>query len=258
MSHMNSDHRTSPYWECIACDDLNKFGSESEFTAHIVERHRKTISDDQIPTLLTVCSKTVPPDITSCPLCTWVEDQEATVAPDLLLDHVAEHVHSFSLRSLPWAPRKQGEIMRSFKSSVEKVETWFSGWPTEERGCEHQPILRIDHTVEKVDNYFGENEYFAESSGCSSLAPTDFTASDQDLEGMPSLTDSPGGKSGSVSVESEEVNMPTSDIDKPSQGAILVAVMGQTGTGKSSFINKATGGSLKIGHRLESCTRSYS
>jgi putative ribosome biogenesis GTPase RsgA len=52
--------------------------------------------------------------------------------------------------------------------------------------------------------------------------------------------------------------MATSDMDKSSQGAILVAVMGQTGTGKSSFINKATGGSLKVGHRLEPCTRSYS
>ena len=42
------------------------------------------------------------------------------------------------------------------------------------------------------------------------------------------------------------------------ESAILVAVMGQTGTGKSSFINKATGGSLEIGHGLEACTRSYS
>jgi putative ribosome biogenesis GTPase RsgA len=45
---------------------------------------------------------------------------------------------------------------------------------------------------------------------------------------------------------------------EPSQGAILVAVMGQTGTGKSSFINKATGKSLEVGGLLEPCTRSYS
>jgi putative ribosome biogenesis GTPase RsgA len=41
----------------------------------------------------------------------------------------------------------------------------------------------------------------------------------------------------------------------PSQDAILIALMGQTGTGKSSFINKATGASLEVGRFLKSCTR---
>jgi putative ribosome biogenesis GTPase RsgA len=52
--------------------------------------------------------------------------------------------------------------------------------------------------------------------------------------------------------------MATSDVGESSQDAILVAVMGQTGTGKSNFINKATGGSLGVGHSLESCARSSS
>ena len=52
--------------------------------------------------------------------------------------------------------------------------------------------------------------------------------------------------------------METSDIKECSQDPILVAVMGQTGTGKSSFINKATGASLQVGDTLEPCTRSYS
>jgi len=48
------------------------------------------------------------------------------------------------------------------------------------------------------------------------------------------------------------------DTTPASQDAIFVAVMGQTGTGKSSFINKATGSSLGVGDDLNSCTRSCS
>lgn len=49
--------------------------------------------------------------------------------------------------------------------------------------------------------------------------------------------------------------MATNDTDKSSQDAILVAVMGRTGTGKTRFINNATGATLEEGHYLESCTR---
>lgn len=49
--------------------------------------------------------------------------------------------------------------------------------------------------------------------------------------------------------------MTTNDTDKSSQDAILVAVMGRTGTGKTRFINNATEASLEEGHYLESCTR---
>jgi predicted GTPase len=52
--------------------------------------------------------------------------------------------------------------------------------------------------------------------------------------------------------------MATSDVKECPQDPILVAVMGQTGTGKSSFINKATGASLLVGHALSPCTRSHS
>lgn len=34
---------------------------------------------------------------------------------------------------------------------------------------------------------------------------------------------------------------------------ILIAVMGKTGTGKTSFINEVTGGSLAVGHELNAC-----
>jgi hypothetical protein len=47
-------------------------------------------------------------------------------------------------------------------------------------------------------------------------------------------------------------------IDESSQKPIIIALMGQTGTGKSSFIMVATGSkSVEIGHSLKSCTRFF-
>jgi ABC-type transport system involved in cytochrome bd biosynthesis fused ATPase/permease subunit len=34
---------------------------------------------------------------------------------------------------------------------------------------------------------------------------------------------------------------------------VLIAIMGQTGTGKTSFVNEVTGKQLKVGHGLECC-----
>lgn len=34
---------------------------------------------------------------------------------------------------------------------------------------------------------------------------------------------------------------------------VMIAVMGKTGTGKTSFINAITGGSMEIGHGLRAC-----
>jgi flagellar biosynthesis GTPase FlhF len=39
---------------------------------------------------------------------------------------------------------------------------------------------------------------------------------------------------------------------------VYIAVMGQTGTGKTTFISDATGMKLKIGHELDSCAWLYS
>ncbi|KAJ8077701.1 hypothetical protein PM082_002134 [Marasmius tenuissimus] len=40
--------------------------------------------------------------------------------------------------------------------------------------------------------------------------------------------------------------------------ALLVMVMGATGTGKSTFVNNASGGRLLVGSGLESCTKEVS
>lgn len=46
----------------------------------------------------------------------------------------------------------------------------------------------------------------------------------------------------------EEVKPPESEKKR-----VYIAVMGQTGTGKSTFINQATGANLEVGHTMGSC-----
>ncbi|PWW72199.1 P-loop containing nucleoside triphosphate hydrolase protein [Tuber magnatum] len=49
----------------------------------------------------------------------------------------------------------------------------------------------------------------------------------------------------------------TTKLPPPPPPPVLIAVMGKTGTGKTSFINAITGGEggLRVGHGLESCTQ---
>lgn len=193
MNHISKEHPSSPYWECFACDSAGKFHSAETFTAHVKEH--QSISEVHIPTLIDVCLQKAP-HITSCPLCTWAEDQKENLDSKALLDHVAEHIHSFSLLSLPWAAATNEKGKPDFDHSVKKVEDWpYTYWPTMLDRDEHQPRFdatfstkehqpsdttfgtkehepSVDATfsIQDDDNYFNQNDYFVESSRCSSLA----------------------------------------------------------------------------------------
>ena len=186
MSHVFQEHTSSQHWECFACDGASRFFNVEEFRTHTRDCHRETISEAQIETLVDVCSRKTSPDIASCPLCPWADDLGGNIDHKALLDHVAEHIHSFSLRSLPWASATNEEDKPRFDRSVERVRTWFTGWPMAEGGQEYHPVY-TKHDTQKSEDYFRQNEYFAEGSECSSLAQTDSHASDRDSEGMASL-----------------------------------------------------------------------
>ncbi|GCB23186.1 hypothetical protein AAWM_06071 [Aspergillus awamori] len=66
------------------------------------------IKPQQIPMLASAWRRKQPPSIESCPLC-GLTDPDFNV----ILNHVAEHLHAFSLRSLPWA---QGDFERNGNS----------------------------------------------------------------------------------------------------------------------------------------------
>ncbi|KAF2746413.1 hypothetical protein M011DRAFT_459199 [Sporormia fimetaria CBS 119925] len=62
-----------------------------------------------------------------------------------------------------------------------------------------------------------------------------------------------GPTSRSTKTERESIKKTASDM-QITQNDVVIAVMGVTGTGKSTFIELVTGLGLKIGHELQSCT----
>ncbi|KAK0672562.1 hypothetical protein QBC41DRAFT_19580 [Cercophora samala] len=106
--HMREEHEASKYWLCSACLEPTRFDVEGHFDHHLRTQHGDDVHEDQIPTFISMSTHTSPPSLLSCPLCPPQADGEE-VDPDALLDHAAEHIHSFSLQSLPWPIMEDGE-----------------------------------------------------------------------------------------------------------------------------------------------------
>lgn len=199
MNHIDKEHPCPSYWECFACDTAERFHTTETFTAHVKEH--QSISESHLPTLIDVCLRKIP-HITSCPLCHWAEDQREILNPKALFDHVAEHIHSFSLLSLPWAAAKNLIEKPSFDRSFEKVRNWFNtSFPTMVGGEEHQPCVDVNDPPED-DNYFNQNDYFAESSQRSGVAQMEPQSLESDSRCTLSLDSSFGSKSESM-IESQ-------------------------------------------------------
>ncbi|PWY64409.1 hypothetical protein BO83DRAFT_455369 [Aspergillus eucalypticola CBS 122712] len=101
LSHMFTDHGGFPHWVCLACNDSSErptFYEESAFTEHLEQMHSTGIKPHQVQMLVSAWRRKTPVTVGSCPLC------ELTDLDSDVLNHVAEHLHSFSLKSLPWAP----------------------------------------------------------------------------------------------------------------------------------------------------------
>ncbi|KAI0854733.1 hypothetical protein F4860DRAFT_522507 [Xylaria cubensis] len=94
-NHVLNDHPSQ--WHCPCCeDDAPVFDSLSGVTNHIMSRHPDAISDSLEDLLSDAEIKVM--GITECPLC----DSEGSQDSPELVEHVLQHVHDFSLRSLPW------------------------------------------------------------------------------------------------------------------------------------------------------------
>ncbi|EAQ90245.1 hypothetical protein CHGG_02180 [Chaetomium globosum CBS 148.51] len=106
--HMREEHEVSKYWLCSACLEPVRFELESHFYTHLQTQHREVVPEDQIPTLVSMSTYSTPPSLLSCPLCPSQPDDEED-DPSALLDHAAEHIHAFSLQSLPWPILEEGE-----------------------------------------------------------------------------------------------------------------------------------------------------
>lgn len=207
MNHIEKEHPCPSYWECFACDTAEKFDTAEMFIAHVKEH--QSISESHLPTLIDVCLRKTP-HITSCPLCHWVEDQVEDLDYKALFDHVAEHIHSFSLLSLPWAEAADGNEKARLDSSVEKVRDWFAtNFPTMVVEEEHEPSVDVTYNTWSDDNYFRQNDYFAGSSQRSGVAQNESHSLEDIANWTLGLGSSSGSKSESI-IESQSGCMHTS------------------------------------------------
>ncbi|KAG8406636.1 hypothetical protein J3458_020977 [Metarhizium acridum] len=106
-------------WECQPCgfpgNPPRIFPSVQLFLNHTKEAHGHAVSEDQYPVLVAGAARPGPTDISDCPLCDF--GGPADSGP--LLDHIAEHLYSFSLLSLPCS---QAHLPGVDGSSVDYLE----------------------------------------------------------------------------------------------------------------------------------------
>lgn len=154
---MNAEHESFKFWKCpdASCEGGEKFELEKDFVSHLQTKHHESVPPDDIPFLISACVRSSPTKIKSCPLC-----PRETVATDVdtesLLSHIACHVHSFSLRSLPWVQDN-------------KDMTW------------------VERFIRTDNNYFAKNPYFDIGGHDGSSAQDQDALSDRDWEGLEPL-----------------------------------------------------------------------
>ncbi|KAF5678244.1 1-phosphatidylinositol-4,5-bisphosphate phosphodiesterase [Fusarium circinatum] len=137
--HFRQDH--PPVWVCPLCDHGSVYSSMTEIMDHLHDTHAKDVGEDISSIISSSAQKRM--GIESCPLCEVKGDIDS---PELI-DHVLEHVHDFSLRSLPW-PRPSevdisGEVGSFNPESGEAVAIahWLEGYEHETEDIDPSPKL---------------------------------------------------------------------------------------------------------------------
>lgn len=163
---------------------------EVDFVTHTSQEHYDTIPKDQINSLKLVSRRSVPSELESCPLCNWPESEGVRVDANNIMDHVADHVHAFSLLALPWRPDDADEFDHARnKYSVTKVQSWLSQDGPESAEVEDNQgdkIMTPPPRRTTQNHYFHSHEYFEESLGnsnSSSQAKSESSAA-RELEQM--------------------------------------------------------------------------
>ncbi|KAF2972307.1 hypothetical protein GQX73_g1326 [Xylaria multiplex] len=143
--HVLAAHGTNEYWECLACAGTgtpNTFSTADELVVHATTNHKDTMSEDLILDLRNWGRKTALPNISTCPLCPW--PRGLTIEPDAAanLEHVANCIHEFSLRALPWA-----EWFEMIKEEIDDED--IEDISIDETSIEIIPIQDVD--ISKID-----------------------------------------------------------------------------------------------------------
>ncbi|KAL7805253.1 hypothetical protein V8C44DRAFT_341276 [Trichoderma aethiopicum] len=160
-SHLRQEHKSFKYWQCLACTDAEMsktFPNKEEFMNHINVQHGEALSKTDISKLSTICERTAPAAIRTCPLCTLQPGNEE-IDPDALLDHIADHIHEFSMLSLPWLDTPPGCSERADMATLCRVQNWLN----EEKPGSGEELSGTHQLTENdpLPNYFTESVGFS-------------------------------------------------------------------------------------------------
>ncbi|CCT74224.1 related to 1-phosphatidylinositol-4,5-bisphosphate phosphodiesterase [Fusarium fujikuroi IMI 58289] len=131
--HFRQDH--PPVWICPLCDEGSVYSTMSEMMDHLHKAHPDNGED--ISSIISSSAQTRV-GIKSCPLC---EVNGEADSPELI-DHVLEHVHDFSLRSLPWPKSSEVDI---------GGEVGSFNWESGEAAAITQWLEVYEHDMEDID-----------------------------------------------------------------------------------------------------------
>lgn len=186
-SHLREDHGSADVWMCFACLERTEFENEGDFVAHTLQEHHDTISKDQVHALTSACKRPNTATITSCPLCNWPSAEDGEISREALLDHIAEHVHAFSLRALPWAPNIEHETETQVQRATRKVELWLIKYDLSSETSEILPRSEsVRSSLSPLPEYFDTHDYFAEESDSSiGTAVSNGTIAQENRNGPP-------------------------------------------------------------------------
>ncbi|KIW62544.1 hypothetical protein, variant [Phialophora macrospora] len=182
MSHMTGErHSTDQFWGCLICADGVRHADKAALSDHIQEKHAEHVSVDQMPTLLDASLQTASTAGLCCPLCPSHEAAETRSS----LDHIAEHIHSFALLSLPWAPDAPVVAPHVVTEASSKVIPWLGLKDHPVAGPDLiDPAVAQNSTTDEASLYFQTEAYFAENGSMHSSASSASTDTDRDLEGF--------------------------------------------------------------------------
>lgn len=166
--HFMNDH--PPKFQCPYCDSTS-FSSLAGIVSHLQLDHPNS-SDDELADALAESAVHIM-GVTKCPLC---DSEDSPDSPELI-EHILEHVHDFSLRSLPW-PKDPvpnlNKVVGTFNVAVPDVNRiiqWVCKLSPEEE-CQLQlcdldrnpPMEEAPASKHSKVDYFTQNDYFTDES----------------------------------------------------------------------------------------------
>jgi hypothetical protein len=166
-THLVEDHRSTEYWVCFPCGGGVQLPTEAAFIAHTKQEHLETILEDQIPLLAPMSKRLIPTDITACSLCNaWPPKELGGVDREALINHIAEEVHAFSLRALPWPPDDDEAGSEEWGSdAMQTVQDWLMRWDLTYPDATERPPYNRQQKTHDPSHYFRSHPYFAENCG---------------------------------------------------------------------------------------------